>query len=90
MKITITHDQSSVDPSATYTEEQFGEVLESLESEYTAAIKKEFPDAEIEFVNGSDTYSVRITETGMDDPSETESEIQRILEAVYETGNFWI
>lgn len=89
MKITISHDQSSIDPSATYSTEQFEQVCESLETEYAAALAKEYPDAEIEFRNSSDTYSVRITETGMDDPREIEDNVQRICEAVFETGNFW-
>ena len=89
MKITISHDQSSIDPSATYTDEQFPAVREALESEYTAALTKAFPDAEIEFSNSSDTYSIRVTDTGLEDPREIEDEVQGICESVFETGNFW-
>ena len=89
MKITISHTQSSIDPSATYTDEQFPNVLESLESEYEKAILAEYPDAEIEFKNEDSTYSVRVTQTGLDDPSEIEDNVQRICESVFETGNFW-
>ncbi len=89
MKITISHDQDSIDPSATYTDEQFGDVRDSLETEYTNALKKEFPEAEIEFIHGNDTRSIRVEETGMDDPSDIEDDVQRICELVFETGNFW-
>lgn len=90
MKITISHDQDSIDPSATYSDEQFAEVRESLEKEYEAALKKEYPTAEIEFRNSSDTYSIRVTDIGMEDPIDIETDVQRVCELVYETGNFWM
>lgn len=89
MKITISHDISSIDPSATYSDEQFVEVLEALESEYENAILAEYPEAEIHFQDSSDTYSIRVTTTGLDDPSEIEHNVQSICESVFETGNFW-
>lgn len=90
MKITITHDQDSIDPSATYPDDQFQQVREALERQYTDALSKAFPDADIEFVTGSDTRSIRITQTGIEDPTEIEDEVQRICEGVFETGTFWI
>ena len=39
MKITISHDQDSIDPSATYSDEQFADVRKALESEYQDAIR---------------------------------------------------
>ena len=90
MKITIRHDQSSIDPSATYTEEQFAQVKESLEREYTKAIHAEYPDAEIEFEESTDTKSIVVKTSGLDDPSEIEDNIQRITETVFETGLFWL
>lgn len=90
MKITITHDQSSIDPAATYSDEQFPAVRDALEADYTAALTAAFPTAEIEFRNGSDTYSIRVTETGRDDSSEIKDEVQSICESVFEVGNFWI
>lgn len=90
MKITISHTQSSIDPSATYSDDQFAEVLKSIEAEYENAILSEYPDAEIEFRNEDTTYSVRVTRTGMEDPSKIEDDVQRIVEDVYATGNFWI
>lgn len=90
MKITISHDQSSIDPSATYSDEQFQAVREALESEYTAALTKAFPEAEMEFRSSSDTYSIRVTDTGLDDSCEIEDEVQGICESVFETGNFWL
>jgi hypothetical protein len=90
MKITIRHDQSSIDPSATYTDEQFAQVKKSLEREYTKAILAEYPDAEIEFEESTDTKSIVVKTSGLDDPSEIEDNIQRILETVFETGLFWL
>lgn len=90
MKITIRHDQSSIDPSATYTDEQFAEVKESLEREYTKAILSEYPNAEIKFEESTETYSVVVQDTGLEDPSEIIFDIQGILETVFEVGNFWI
>jgi hypothetical protein len=91
MKITIRHDQSTIDPSATYSEAEFGDVQKQLETEYKRAIRAEYPDSEIEFDhNGKTTYSIRVTGTGLDDPREIEADIQRICEEVFETGLFWI
>ena len=70
MKITITHNQSSIDPFATVPD----------------ALLAEFPDANIEFLQGDDTHSVRVSD---DDDGSLGEEVQRILEAVYETGTFW-
>lgn len=89
MKIIISHDQESIDPSESYTEEQFCEVREALEKEYEAALKKEFPEAEIEFIEGNDPRSIRVEGTGMNDPSGIEDEVQRMCEIVFETGLFW-
>jgi len=90
MKITIRHDQSSIDPSATYTDEQFPQVKSALEREYTKAILAEYPEAEIEFEDSTDTHCLIVKNTGLDDPSEIEDNIQRLTETVFETGNFWI
>jgi hypothetical protein len=90
MKITIRHDQSSIDPSATYTDEQFAQVKKSLEREYTKALLAEYPDAEIEFEESTDTKSIVVKTSSLDDPSEIEDNIQRICETVFETGLFWI
>ena len=90
MKITIRHDQNSIDPSATYTEEQFAQVKESLEREYTKALLAEYPDAEIEFEESTDTKSIVVKTSGLEDPSEIEDNIQRITETVFETGLFWL
>jgi hypothetical protein len=88
MKITISHDQSTIDPSGAYNEADFAEVQKRLETEYERAIKAEYPDAEIEF--DDKLYPIRITGTGVDDPREIQADIQRICEEVFETGLFWI
>lgn len=90
MKITISHDQGSIDPSATYSDEQFAEVRKALEAEYEKAILAEYPESEIDFIGTDTTYAIRVTGTGMDDPSEIEENVQSICERVFETGNFWI
>ncbi len=90
MKITIRHDQNSIDPSATYTDEQFAEVRDSLEREYKIAILAKYPDAEIEFEDSSDTKSIIVKTTGLDNESEIEDNIQCITDTVFEAGNFWI
>ena len=90
MKITISHDQDTIDPSSTYSDDQFVEVKAALESEYETAILKGYPDAEVDCSGTDTTYSIRVTETGMDDPSDIETDIQRICELVFETGNFWV
>jgi hypothetical protein len=90
MKITISHDQDSIDPSATYSDEQFVEVRKALEAEYEKAILAQYPEAEIDFGGTDTTYAIRVTETGMDDPSDIEDNVQSICEGVFETGNFWL
>jgi len=90
MKITIKHSQDSVDPSASYSDDQFEEVINSLEGEYAREIKKVYPDAKIDFERGDYCgKSIIVSDTGIEDPSDDEDEIQRICESVYETGNFW-
>jgi hypothetical protein len=90
MKITISHDQESIDPSATYPEDQFAEVRNALEADYEKAILAVYPESEIDFSGTDATYAIVVTETGMDDPSEIEKNVQNICESVFETGNFWI
>ena len=90
MKITIGHDQDSIDPSATYSDEQFAEVRKALEAEYEKSILAEYPEAEIDFSGTDTTYAIRVTGTGMDDPSGIEENVQSICESVFEAGNFWI
>lgn len=89
MKIIIRHDQNSIDPSASYTDAQFAEVKKSLEREYTKALLAEYPEAEIEFEDSTDTNCLVVKDDGLDDPSEIHFNIQRITETVFETGLFW-
>lgn len=87
MKITIIHDESSIDPHATYTPEEFPAVRESLEREYTKELLKAFPHAQVYFESGSGpvTYCLQV-EGG----EEHISTVQTILEDVWATGNFWL
>jgi hypothetical protein len=86
MKITISHNQSTIDPSATVTDEAFPSVLADLERQYTKALLKEFPDAEIVFLNGDDTHAIKVSD---DDDGHLGFEVQRITEDVFATGTFW-
>lgn len=79
MNITIRHDQTSIDPNANYTDEQFPQVKKSLEREYTRAIHAKYADADVEFEESTDTKSVIVKTSGLDDPSEIEDNIQRII-----------
>lgn len=92
MKITIRHDQSSIDPSATYADEQFPEVLAALETQYREAILAEYPDADIQFEDSTDTCLIveNSNAESFEQQQEIEDNIQRILETVFEAGNFWI
>ncbi len=87
VEITIRHDQNSIDPGATCSDEQFERDIDSLENEYRREIKNVFPDAEVDFERG-DYCGASISIKGLDD--EDEREVQSICETVYETGNFWI
>ena len=87
MNITIRHNQESIDPSATYTEDEFNEVKLALEIEYEKAILAEYPEANIEF-SDVETYALMVQ--GADDDGRSEDAIHDICERVFETGNFWI
>ena len=50
MNITITHNQASIDPAATISDEAWPGFLAKLERDITAAISREFPDADVRFV----------------------------------------
>ena len=84
MKITISHNSASIDPSAVYTDELFAEVQKRLESEYTKAIFAIYPEAEIDF-NNDDNGGIAITNADDD----VRYEVQTICESVFETGMFW-
>lgn len=83
MKIIITHDESTIDPAATYTPDQFPAVRESLEREYTKELLKAFPEAEVCFQSGSG-FPIQV------DDYELRSAVQSIVEDVWDTGNFWL
>lgn len=94
MKITITHDQSTIDPSGTYSDEDFQPVKAAYEKELKNALLNAYPNAEIEFVDGNNTYCVRV-DPGIHgaDPGVLfgmEDEITHIISDIYATGNFWL
>lgn len=81
--ITVKHDQSSIDPSGSYTDEQLASVKKSYERELEKAILAEYPEAEVEFTGGC---GIRVS----DDPDGAIGDrVHRLCEAVYETGMFW-
>ena len=84
MKITISHNSASIDPSAVYSDELFAEVQKRLESEYTKAILAVYPDAEIDY-NNDDSGGIKITNADDD----VRYDVQTICETVFETGMFW-
>jgi hypothetical protein len=90
MKIIMRHDQSSIDPSGIYSDEDFETVIERLEDACEHEIKKSYPDAEIEFER-SDWCGkeIEVRHQGINDPSDDEDEISAIVEKVFETGAFW-
>ena len=93
MKITITHDQSTIDPSETYSEEDFRLVKAAYEKELEVEILKAFPKAEIVFACGGDCcIKVEFPEHWVEPMEiwELEDEITNIVADVYATGNFWL
>jgi hypothetical protein len=89
MKVTISHTQSSIDPSGAYSDEEFPAVRKALEKAYKEAITTLFPSLYVEFKDEDTTYSVRFDGTG-EEAEELEVIVQEICETVFETGNFWI
>jgi hypothetical protein len=89
MKVTISHTQSSIDPSRAYSDEEFPAVRKALEKAYEEALLAVFPLLDIEFRDEETTYSVRVSGTG-EEAQEAEEVVQEICESVFETGNFWI
>lgn len=92
MKITISHDQDSIDPNATYSDKDFVAVRETLESHYEAALMGAYPTAEIDFSGTDTTYGVRVTDLEDNYSRNTihEDWINHILGDVYDTGLFWL
>jgi hypothetical protein len=89
MKITIRHNQSTIDPNATVSDADFPRVKASLEAAYTVAIQSEYPGAEVQFED-SDDFRCLVVEDADDDYIDIEHDVQRTLEIVYDTGLFWI
>ena len=94
MKITITHDQASIDPSATYSDADFSAVRKAYEQELETQLTDAYPNAEVVFIDGSDTYSVRVDLGGKSlNPSEIyeiEDDVLHIVSDVYANGDFWV
>lgn len=90
MKITITNEGADLDPLGEHTEDEVEAVSLALERAHEKALKVRFPDAEIEFGGEDTTYCVIVTGTDLDDPCDTQLEVQRICESVWELGDFWI
>jgi len=86
MKITIYHNQNTIDPAGLCSDDDFSDVMASLEAEYTRELLVAFPKAELEFVHEDNIYSH--TRSGFSQEDEG-YEVQHIMETVYEAGNFW-
>lgn len=89
MKVIIKHSQDSIDPIGAYTNDEFPNILSSLEREYSSAISLKYPEAEIDFIHGDYCGKSIVVSTGLDDPSDIEDDIQVLCEDVYSVGN-WI
>lgn len=84
MKITINQTAESLDPNE--TTENPEQSLANYIAELTAAILRDYPEAQIEHNDTDHTYAIRVS----DDPDGSiGDDIQEISERVYETGNFW-
>ena len=90
MKITLWHDQYSLDPNGTVPEEEIDSVMNRVEELYQAALLKEWPEAEVDF-RREDTLRDSIEVDGVDWETYDEVvwEASLILSAVYEAGEFW-
>lgn len=63
--------------------------MEGRAAALTDGIMAEYPSAEVEHRDQSDTYAFRVTDAG-DDHEDVVDFIQRKSEQIYETGNFWV
>ena len=86
MKITISHNQSSLDPAGIISDSGFPAFLATLQHRYATAITAAYPDAEVEFQDSADPTGVRVTN---DDDIITD-DVERITAREYEThlGDF--
>ena len=78
MKVTIMHCQASIDPAGTILDAEFPEFLATLERRYTMAIKAEYPDADVWFVNHEPDGN-GVTITGGDETGDVAWEIAAIM-----------
>lgn len=78
MKVIITHDQNSIDPSESMTDSDFNQFVEKLENEYSAAITSKYPDAVITF-NRQNCSNVSVPEC-----QETQTDVSDICERVFD------
>jgi hypothetical protein len=93
MTIKFLNTPDGFDPSESCTPEQYSASLDSYEAELEAAIRKDYPDAEVEFFRSSDhpdapAGGCQITGTDFD-PGDIQGDCERIAGLVFETGNFW-
>jgi hypothetical protein len=80
MKIIITHNQSTIDPSGTIPDKAFPAVRNALEYQYRLDILETFPEATVDFLTGDDPISIRVS----DDPDGTLAEdVQRLTALAY-------
>tara|TARA_R110000796_G_scaffold173868_1_gene290835 strand:- start:22610 stop:22888 length:279 start_codon:yes stop_codon:yes gene_type:complete len=92
MKITISHDQASIDPSGIYSDADFATVKAALEDLYRKALLDEYPSAEIDFSGTDSTYAVKVEELA-DNYAQNyihEAFVNVTLSEVFEDGAFWL
>ena len=88
MTITLNQTTNTLDPNGTTADPE--ESLVGYIDYVTAALENAFPGVEVTHNNEDDTKAFSVALAADEDYYETSDEIQRITEAVYETGNFWV
>ena len=86
MTVKIYQNADNLDPAGTANPES----LKGYITEVTAAIKAEFPDADVIHYDQDNTYCIEVIDGDDDNDDSTERRINDIASEVYATGNFWL
>tara|TARA_R110000782_G_scaffold270328_1_gene370366 strand:+ start:1004 stop:1279 length:276 start_codon:yes stop_codon:yes gene_type:complete len=91
MTITLNQTTNTLDPNGTAADPE--QSLVGYIDEVTAALENAFPGVEVIHMNEDATRSFSVwwgDTSAEEDCNEASDEIQRITEAVYEAGYFWV
>ena len=83
MNVTITHNQASIDPAATISDEAWPGFLAKLERDISAAIVAEYSDASVRFV-AAEPCGNGVDIDGGDPSGDIAWEISEIINRVWE------